>query len=30
MSTKQKIESRNLDNNYFTILPLDTSFQGAK
>ena len=30
MSTKQKIESRHLDNNYFTIFPLDTSFQGVK
>ena len=30
MSTKQKIENRNLDNNNLTRFPLDASFQGVR
>ena len=30
MSTKQKIENRNLDNSNLTRFPLDASFQGVR
>ena len=30
MSTKRKIETRNLDNNNLTRFPLDASFQGVR